>query len=106
VTQSCELDRTRAEKVAPKAISPTPAGRSCAGSSAFDPTALRIRRQKTKRKPCSLAPGHFVETCKRIASADEQHVLLCVERHRVQASDRLVVDVGNANIDRQIFQLR
>ena len=80
----------------------------CATPAAFlqhsidDATALRIRRQETKRKPCSLAPGHFVETCKRIARADEHHVPLFVERHRVQAPDRLVVDVGNANIDLQI----
>jgi hypothetical protein len=71
-----------------------------------DATALRIRRQEAKRELCSLVPGYFVETCKRIARADEQHVLRFIERHRVQAPDRLVVDLGNANIDLQIFQLR
>ena len=63
-----------------------------------DATALRVGRQETKREPRRLAPGHFVETGKRIARADEQHVALCIERHRVQAPDRLVVDVGNADI--------
>ena len=71
-----------------------------------DASVLHVRRQQAERDAPDLGPGDLVALAQRTVGRGEQAVLLEIERHRPQAAQRLIVDVGEPGIDLEVAQHR
>ena len=72
---------------------------------AFDDTArLGVGREQAQRHLRHFRPRHLVAVAERRVGRSEQAIALAIKRHAGDAADRLVVEIGDAGIDLEIFQ--
>ncbi len=71
-----------------------------------DPPVLHVGREQAQRHFCDLRPGDGLPVAQRRVRRDQQLIALVIERHRIDAPERLVVEIGHAGVDLEIFQER
>ncbi len=70
-----------------------------------DAAVLHVRRQKAQGVACRLAPGHLGPSGQRMVVAYEQAIALHIERHGDRPAHRLIVQVADPGVDREIAQI-
>ena len=71
-----------------------------------DAAVLHVGRQQAERHLRDLGPGHRVAIAERRVGRGQQPIALAIERHGGDAAERLVVEIGDAGVDLEIFQQR
>ena len=69
-----------------------------------DATILHIRREQAEGNFGDLRPRYSLTVAKRCVRRREQPIALAIKRHGGDATERFVVDIGEACIDLEIFQ--
>ncbi len=69
-----------------------------------DPPVLHVGRQQAQRHLAHLGPGDRLPVAERAVGGGKQAVLLPIERHRLHAAQRLVVQIGHARVDLEVLQ--
>src|SRR5262245_40752091 len=67
---------------------------------------LDVWGQQAQRQFAGLFPCNLIPLRQVTSRIHEEHVLLFVQWYRTQTADWLVVDIGHANINFQILELR
>ena len=71
-----------------------------------DAAVLHVGREQAERHLRDLRPGHALAVAERRVGRGEQLIALLIERHRVDAAERLVVEIGDAGVDLEIVEQR
>ena len=71
-----------------------------------DAAVLHVGREQAERHLRDLGPGDALAVAERRVGGGQQLIALLIERHRVDAAERLVVEIGDAGVDLEVLEQR